>query len=106
MSAAPAPNARRVTRGAIEPDRCSGSAHLVMSDRRDAERTAERRDGAARATPPTAMQREEVIVTMGRSVRTGAERVSVWCAWTNDDEEGRDWVMTPLPHGILCAPST
>ena len=71
MSAAPAPNARRVARGATELDRCSGSAHLVMCDGRDAERDAEGRDGAARATPPTVMQMEEGIVAMGRRVRTG-----------------------------------
>ena len=72
-SAAPAPNARRVTRGATESDRRSGSAHLVMCDRRDAERDAERRDGAARATPPAATQREKAIDAMGRNVRTGRE---------------------------------
>jgi len=73
-SAAPAPNARRVTRGATESDRREmGSAHLVTCDRRDAERDAERRDGAARATPPAATQREKAIDAMGRNVRTGRE---------------------------------
>jgi len=83
-SAAPAPNARRVTRGATESDRREmGSAHLVMCDRRDAERDAERRDGAARATPPAATQREKAIDAMGRNVRTGREARLVWCAATD-----------------------
>ena len=87
-SAAPAPNARRVTRGATEPDRRSGSAHLMMCDRRDAERDAER-GGAARATPPTATQRENAIVTMGEACGPVAERVSVWCAPTNTTRKDR-----------------
>jgi hypothetical protein len=97
-SAAPAPNARRVTRGATESDRREmGSAHLVMCDRRDAERDAERRDGAARATPPAATQREKAIDAMGRNVRTGREaRLGV----VRGDERSRKIQVAAAQHEI------
>jgi hypothetical protein len=60
----------------------------MMCDRRDAERDAER-GGAARATPPTATQRENAIVTMGEASGPVAERVSVWCAPTNTTRKDR-----------------
>lgn len=95
-SAAPAPNARRVTRGATESDR-RGSAHLVMCDRRDAERDAERRDGAARATPPAATQREKAIDAMGRNVRTGREaRLGV----VRGDERSKKIQVAAAQHEI------
>jgi hypothetical protein len=97
-SAAPAPNARRVTRGATESDRREmGSAHLVMCDRRDAERDAERRDGAARATPPAATQREKAIDAMGRNVRTGREaRLGV----VRGDERSKKIQVAAAQHEI------
>ena len=97
-SAAPAPNARRVTRGATESDRReTGSAHLVMCDRRDAERDAERRDGAARATPPAATQREKAIDAMGRNVRTGREaRLGV----VRGDERSKKIQVAAAQHEI------
>jgi hypothetical protein len=102
-SAAPAPNARRVTRGATESDRREmGSAHLVMCDRRDAERDAERRDGAARATPPAATQREKAIDAMGRNVRTGREaRLGVECR----DERSKKIQVAAAQHEISITPA-
>lgn len=102
-SAAPAPNARRVTRGATESDRCEmGSAHLVMCDRRDAERDAERRDGAARATPPPATQREKAIDAMGRNVRTGREaRLGV----VRGDERSKKIQVAAAQHEISITPA-